>query len=83
MGEQINAETIRRFIGEWLKEAECRGRSVLAVKAGDVHKALGLQDRMPQVVSAMRTLMRDDDILAKAPPSGQGSDFIIVYRLPR
>ncbi len=83
MGEQIDEETIRRFLGEWFKQAECLGRSVLAVKAGDVHKALGLQNRMPQIVSAMRTLMRDDDILAKTPPSGQGSDFIIVYRLPR
>ncbi len=83
MKAQINSEAIRRFIGEWFKQAECQGRSVIAVKAGDVHKSLGLQNRMPQIVSAMRTLMRDDDILAKAPPSGQGSDFIIVYRLPR
>ncbi len=83
MRVEINSEAIRRFIGEWFKQAECLGRSVLAVKAGDVHKALGLRNRMPQVVSAMRTLMRDNDILAKAPPSGQGSDFIVVYRLPR
>ena len=83
MRVEINSEAIRRFIGEWFKQAECLGRSVLAVKAGDVHKALGLRNRMPQVVSAMRTLMRDNDILAKEPPSGQGSDFIVVYRLPR
>jgi len=83
MGTQVSAECVRRFIEGWFKQAECLGRSVVAVKANDVHKALGLKDRMPLVVHAMRSLMREGNLVAKAPPSGVGSDFIVVYRLPR
>ena len=83
MGTQASADLIRRFIEEWFKQAACLGRSVIAVKANDVHKALGLKNRMPLVVHAMRSLMQENDLVAKEPPSGVGSDFIVVYRLPR
>jgi len=80
-----DADRVRTFILDRFKEAEAQGLSIVCIKAGDVHKKLGLANQYPNVVQVMRQLLSEAhrDFIAKEPPSGQGSDVIYVYRLPR
>ncbi len=80
-----DADRIRSYLRKRFAEAEAKGLSVVCVKAGDVHKQLGLVNQVPNVVRVMRQYLNEahGDFIAKEPPSGQGSDVIYVYRLPR
>ena len=80
-----DADRIRTYILNRFKEAEAQGLSVVCIKAGDVHKKLDLANQYPNVVQVMKQFLNKvhRDFIAKEPPSGQGSDVIYVYRLPR
>ncbi|XOB98189.1 hypothetical protein ACMC9I_09790 [Deinococcota bacterium DY0809b] len=80
-----DADRIRSYLRERFAEAEAKGLSVVCVKAGDVHKQLGLVHQFPNVVQVMKQFLSEAhrDFIAKQPPSGQGSDVIYVFRLPR
>lgn len=50
----ILAVRIREFVlDEVIESARAQGRATVAVRAGDVHAALGLQDRHPAVCGAL------------------------------
>jgi len=57
----------------------------VCVKAGDAHKQLGLVNQAPNVVRVMKQFLSEAhrDFIAKEPSSGEGTDVIYVYRLPR
>ncbi len=80
-----DADRIRAYLRRRFAEAEAKGPSVVCVKAGDAHKALGLSHQVPNVVRVMKQLLDEThrDFVAKEQPSGQGSDVIYVYRPPR
>lgn len=48
------ADEIREFVlKNYVKPARERGEAEIAIRAGDVHKAMGLKDAMPAVASAL------------------------------
>ena len=51
------ADRIRQFVVDHYIEPTRRdGLKTVAVRAGDVHKAMGLTDRLPAVCSALGTI---------------------------
>ena len=50
----MTADDIREYCRvHYVEAARSDGRQTVTIRAGDVHKSLGLKDRMPQVVSAL------------------------------
>lgn len=82
-----NSARIREYARrEYIEPARKRGEITVRIVAGDVHKALGLQNRVPQVCNALRNkkfLDRNRLALEKAegPPSGMGTTVKFTYRL--
>jgi hypothetical protein len=64
-------------------EAAQRGLPYLDVRSGELNKRAGGQNQMPQVCSAMRSLMQDDDETLESPLKGNGSRLLIRYKIPR
>lgn len=51
---RTHADDIRDFVdANYIQPARTAGQAIVRVKAGDVHRAMGLQDRMPAVASAL------------------------------
>jgi 5-methylcytosine-specific restriction protein B len=51
------ADEIRQYVlDHYLKPARMDGEKSVQVRAGDVHKSLGLADRLPAVCSALGTI---------------------------
>ena len=47
-------DQVRQYVRDYLVEpARREGRSLVKVRAGDIHSAMGLQQRMPLVCSAL------------------------------
>lgn len=57
------------------------GKSKLILISGDLHRELGLKNRMPSVCRAMYRCMRDKDIILNETPSGFSSTIEIEYNL--
>jgi 5-methylcytosine-specific restriction enzyme B len=50
----MTADDIREYCRvHYVEAARTAGSQTVTIRAGDVHKSLGLKDRMPQVVSAL------------------------------
>jgi hypothetical protein len=87
---QSVSDLIRVHVAEsYLKPAIRTGESTFAVNVGNVHRALKLTNRVPQVCSALesRKLLEENHlrILSKTgPPSGQSTTVTFTYEiLPR
>ena len=51
------ADMIRQFaFEEWIEPARRSGKTTVSIRAGDLHKAMGLVDRLPAVCSALGTI---------------------------
>jgi hypothetical protein len=72
-------EEIRR---QWA-EAHARKASYVDIRAGDVHRGLGGQNRVPQVCQVMMRLRDPEDLVIDGPPSGQSTSLTVRYLLPR
>ena len=81
------ADRIRSFVNkEYVEPARRRGESSVTVRAGDVHRALGLKNRVPLVCSALRgKKFLDAHGLriagVEGPPSEQSTTVEITYSL--
>jgi hypothetical protein len=74
-------DEFRKWIRTMLEESKARGDEYLDIVAGDI-----IRDRLranykktAQVCSAMKSIMREGDIVLKSPPSGLGSTLTIRY----
>lgn len=79
-------ERIREFVWkEYILPAKENHSDQLTIRAGDVHKKMGLHQRMPAVCSAITTKMEDmydiELVELKGPPSGQGANVFVTYRV--
>lgn len=79
-------DEIREFVcTRYIEPARRRGRKVITIRAGDVHADMGLASRMPAVCSALRTRIDQacnvEILEIEAPPSGQGANFYVTYRI--
>jgi len=86
MRSENGSERIRQFVTrEYLQPARQRGETTFTVRAGDVHKRLGLKQRMPQVCLALRSqkFLRDNSLRLlnqTGPESGQSSTVTYTYQ---
>lgn len=82
-----DAGRIRLYLIEQVKSARLRGDKTIIFRAGDVHKALGLINSMPNVCQVLDRqkfrqaagvrIVRD---IAR-PPSGGGANLKIEFRI--
>jgi len=72
---------IKEYILECLKIEKELGKKQVTLVSGDMHKALGLNSRMPSVCSAMYAVMCEKDTVLKTTPSGLSSTITIQYSL--
>lgn len=73
-------------IEQYINPARARGQSRVEVVSGDVHRALGLSNRVPLVCQALRSkkLLQENGIVIESeqgPPSGQSTTVRVTYRL--
>ena len=82
-----DTQRVEEFVRlEYVEPALRRGDSQLEIVAGNVHKSLGLNNRVPIVCQALKSLafleenhLEIDRI--EGPPSGQGTRVKLTYRL--
>jgi hypothetical protein len=78
---KITTYDIYNYICDALKKAKLDGKMSIQIKSGDLHKALGLKNRMPMVCNAMkRTGIYRYKILQQT-DSGFSSTLLIEYYL--
>jgi hypothetical protein len=78
---RITADDIRQYIDKLLLEAKMRGEEYLDLISGDIHRQLGLKNRMPDICRIMYEKMNTGDQVLKTTPSGMSSTIKIRYYL--
>lgn len=79
------ADEIRTFVVErWIEPVRQRRERFVTIRADDVHKAMGLKNKMPAVCSALKARKFErfgnvKRIEATAPP--QGSNLYLTFKL--
>ena len=71
---------------QFLEPARKRGDAIVRIVAGEVHKGLHLDNRVPQVCAALRsgTFLRENHLTLErmdGPPSGMSTTVTFTYRL--
>jgi hypothetical protein len=81
------ADTIRSFAEkEYVQAARRKGSNRIQIKVGDVHRALKLKNRVPNVSSALRSriFLEKNNLEIEeesGPPSGMGTRTTFTYRI--
>lgn len=81
-----HADRIRKYSSEhYIEPARSKGESTVRISAGDVHKAIGLRNRVPAVCQALRSnkFLEENGLLLEkweGPPKGQGTRVVATYR---
>jgi|SRR5215469_1957573 len=82
------SERIREYARrEYIEPARKRGDITVRIVAGDVHKGLGLHNRVPQVCDALskRKFLEENNLVLvkppEGPPSGLSTTMTFTYRL--
>jgi hypothetical protein len=82
-----DAERVRTWVEEnVIQPAKARGQKVFTVTAGDVHRDLGLKNRVPLVCQALKSkrLLDKNHLVLKevsGPPSGLSTTLKITYEI--
>jgi hypothetical protein len=82
-----SVDAIRAYaVKEYVAVARRRGEKRVRIVAGDVHRALKLKNRVPNVCNALtsRILLEQNHLAIEevsGPPSGMGTRVIYTYRL--
>lgn len=68
----------------YLEPARQRGETMVTLTAGDIHKELGLSNRVPNVCQVMESKILEREAGVKVsskqgPPSGRGTTFTVTY----
>ena len=80
------SDLIRKHVEQHAVEPALRaGQKEFSIVSGDVHRALGFQNRVPLVCQALRSkqLLRNNNLILKSesgPPSGLSTTMIFTYR---
>jgi hypothetical protein len=83
----MTSNQIREYARKrYIEPAIARREQRISVRAGDVHKALALKNRVPAVCQALesRTFLQENDLILEAkegPPSGQSTTVVFTYRI--
>jgi hypothetical protein len=81
------ADRVRQYVlTEYIRPARTRGDRVVSITAGEVHKALGLKNRIPLVCAALRSArfqaanhLRLKDVTG--PPSGMSTTVKFTFEI--
>jgi hypothetical protein len=79
------AQQIREYIhAAYVEPARRRHETLVTIRAGDVHRALGLKNRVPNVCQVMESRLLEREAGVKissrqGPPSGRGTTLTITY----
>lgn len=82
---KIGSSAVREYVvRKYIREAKRAALRRFSVNAGEVHRALGLQNRVPQVCNALQSgkFLHENDlrIVEKTgPPSGLSTSVTITY----
>ncbi len=82
-----DADRIRRYLVRRVQEARCTGATELTLRSGDVHRALGMVNALPNVCQVLEGekfhSMAGVELVRylKRPPSGQGANLSIEFRI--
>ena len=80
-----DARRIRQYLCGQVDLARERGDKTLAFRPGEVHKALGLENRMPNVCQVLKGRLFHETCRVEivrcicSPPSGQGANLVIEF----
>lgn len=75
------ADDVRKYIEKLLQEAKMMGKDYLDLVSGDIHKQMGMKNRMPQICRIMYEKMMPGDEVLHTTPSGKSSTIKIRYDL--
>lgn len=64
-----------------LEEAKANDISYIDIRSGNIAKELNSNNRMPTICVAMRKIMSNQDVVIETPPKGNGSNFVIRYKM--
>ena len=78
---KVRTADIRHFILEILLQHQQRGEQSCTLVSGEIHRAMGLSNKMPSVCSAMYQTMEAGDVVLHTTPSGKSSTIKICYQL--
>lgn len=78
---QLSVNDVYNYILKIFQNAKAEGLKYIELISGDIHRDLGLVQRMPTVCSAMYKLKKPNDIIIYSPPKGKGSKLHIKYYL--
>ena len=87
MPDTTTAERVRNYAAQrYIEPARRRGETTVQIIAGEIHKALHLQNVMPNVCQALKgpKFLKEQGLVIESvegPPSGAGSKLKITYRL--
>lgn len=82
---QMGATEIRDYIRtRYLEPARRRRETLVTLRAGDIHRELGLRNRVPNVCQVMESRLLEKEagvrISSKqGPPSGRGTTLTVTY----
>jgi hypothetical protein len=82
---KTQADEIRSFAGrQWVFPAKQHGDNTFTIVSGEVHRSMGLRDRMPNVCSALgsREFLNANGLTLvsrEGPPSGKSSTVRFTY----
>jgi len=85
----MTSDQIRKYAREkYVEPAIARGEREIRVRAGDVHKALTLKNRVPAVCQALESklFLKENNLILEAkegPPSGLSTSVVFTYRIAK
>jgi len=75
------ADDVRQYIEKLLQEAKMIGEDYIDLVSGDIHKQMGMKNRMPQICRIMYEKMMPGDEVLHTTPSGKSTTIKIRYDL--
>ena len=83
--QNASALSIREYIrSHYLEPARKRRESLVTIRAGDIHRELGLRNRVPNVCQVMESKLLEKEAGVRVsskqgPPSGRGTTLTVTY----
>lgn len=74
-------EEIKKYIADILETQRKNGNNECIIISGNIHKQMGLSNKMPSVCSAMYKLKKPNDEILRTTKSGKSSTISIKYYL--
>ncbi|MGN8895591.1 DUF6884 domain-containing protein [Flavonifractor sp. HCP28S3_F3] len=80
-GQKVGTAEIVRYILRTLAQHQAEGETSCMLISGEIHKTMGLKNKMPSVCNAMYQAMDPGDVVVQTTPSGKSSTIQICYQL--